>query len=208
MINLRDGAYRLISMQFLITKASTMLYFGKTLRVEAEKTQNYDSSGELVILPQKNCTLSVFVSNLKILGYELVDAFLVERADGKYKARFVFIDHDHATGSDHFKSLLENINLGLMKLVYESMWQVRVWNNPFYELGKSVDGVRALSINMEQRDPLFLPDGFPRKVWQKDSVGNRVGISPVMLMPERALETDADGTIQVKEMLNPEETEG
>ena len=68
MINLRSGAYRLISLQFLLSKVTAMFYFGTTLRVETAKARSYDSSGELAILPQKNCTLSVFVRNLKGLG--------------------------------------------------------------------------------------------------------------------------------------------
>src|SRR3989344_1808647 len=183
MINLRSGAYRLISLQFLLSKVTAMFYFGTTLRVETAKARSYDSSGELAILPQKNCTLSVFVPNLKTLGYELVDAFLIERADGKYKARFVFIDHDHAIESDYFKTVRESITVGLKNLCYESMWQVQGWDNPFYDQGESVDGVRALSVNMDQKEYFFLPNGSPRKVWEKDALGNKVGTSPVVLTP-------------------------
>lgn len=201
MINLRDGVYRLISLQFLIANLKILSGPTKLLRVEPEKSRNYDSSGELAILPQKNCTLSIFVSNLRALGYELVDAFLVERADGKYKARFVFVDQSHAVGSDHFKSMRQSIYADLMKVCYESMWQVRVWDNPFYHENQPMAGLRALSINMEQRVPLFSPEGSPVKVWKKDDRGNKLGTSPILLFPERSLETSPNNTLVIRETL-------
>jgi len=53
--------------------------------------------------------------------------------------------------------------------------------------GEEIPGQRAVSINLEAREPLFRPDGQPVVVWQKDERGERVGDAPLPIVSERRL---------------------
>lgn len=158
------------------------------------------SSGVMVIEPTEKCSLVEFLGELEAAKYEMVDAFYKERIDAKdprgkrtyHMVRFLFVRREFVDLSDEFKKVRENIRTELSEMCRMAMWRVRAFSNPFYKDGEKIPDQRAVSINLESRQPLFHPDGQPVMVWQKDVDGKRVGDAPLPLKPDHCLRVRSD----------------
>lgn len=195
MVNLQDGSHRLAIVQFIISNLKLLNQLREILPDRAGKPRHYQNSGELIISPHQNVIVLPLIATLAAY-YKIIDAFLLETIFGSYKARFVLAHINYASNKTDSEGLWDT----LRRLMTVNMWQIQVFSNPFYHEGAEIPGEKTLSIDMAQRVPLFLPDGSPVKVWKKDSRGNKLGTSPMLLTPERVLETDVDGTMIVREM--------
>jgi len=71
-------------------------------------------------------------------------------------------------------------------------WRGRSFFNPFCKNGEEIPVQRAVSVNLEARQPLFRPDGQPVTVWQKDENGKRVGNTPLPLKADYCLRIMGD----------------
>lgn len=144
-------------------------------------------AGVMVIQPTERCSILEFIEELEASGYELVDAFYKARIDKKdpriartyHMVRFVFARNEFAEPSAEFVTKRGVIRADLEKICDDAMWRVRAFLNPFEKNGKEIEGVKALSVNLEARVPFLLPDGKPVVEWQKDEAGQRVGDEPL-----------------------------
>lgn len=151
--------------------------------------------GTLVIVPTEKCSLAIFVRELEMSGYEMVDAFYRRRIDsrdsgGKKKdhmVRFIFVRHEFSELSDEFISRRKTVQAELQNICSAALWRVKLFKNKFYKDDKEVNGQHALSINLDARQPLFCPDGQPVKIWKKDDSGKRVGEAPLPLKADYGL---------------------
>jgi hypothetical protein len=146
------------------------------------------TAGERVIEPTENVYLKEFLTELEVAGFELVDAFYQCRPKGEnldrtyYMARFLFARRAFAVPSAEFALVRDSIRTELQGMLHTAFWRVRAFLNPFYQNGKEVAGQRSLSINLEHRVPLFLPDGHLVKSRRKEN-GKKVG-DPQPLRPD------------------------
>ena len=175
------GNYQRVLLQFSFSNSKVIpsnvsLLDKETL--EERVARKSRSTGFMIIQPTERCSLAEFVDNLKEAGFQLIDAFCKERINpGKpsyYAVRFTFSQ----VVEEPSKEIGGAID-GLKTITQEALWRIRAFDNPLYKDGQEVDGQRAISINLEVRQPLCLSDGQPITVWQKDSVGNRVGTVPI-----------------------------
>ncbi|MBI2035674.1 MAG: hypothetical protein HYT12_03245 [Candidatus Liptonbacteria bacterium] len=143
----------------------------------------------MVIEPTEKCSLVEFLGELEASGYEMVYGFYKMRIDAKdprgkrsyHMVRYLFARREFVELSDEFKKVRDVIRAELRSICESAMWRVRAFLNPFYKNGEEIPGERAVSINLEARQPLFRPDGQPVTVWQKDENGERVGDAPLPL---------------------------
>ncbi len=193
-----NGAIRLVALQFCFTNPDVVPPSVKRLvRETPEKrvVRKDRSNGFVVIEPTAKCSLVKFPGELEAAGYELVNAFCEERIDGKdargkrtyYMVRLLFARSEFVDISAEFREVRDTIRAGLQELCESAMWRVRAFSNPFFMDGEEIPGQRAVSINLEAREPLFRPDGQPVVVWQKDERGERVGDAPLPIVSERRL---------------------
>lgn len=105
---------------------------------------------------------------------------------------FLFARHEFVELSDEFKKVRGIIRTELQSLCEVAMWRVRSFSNPFYKNGEEIPDQRAVSINLEARQPLLRPDGQPLTVWQKDENGKRVGEAPLLLKADYYLRIVGD----------------
>jgi len=154
------------------------------------------TGGSQVIQPTKGCSIVDFIDQLNTAGYELTNAVYQERIDSKdssgkrtyHMLRFVFCLHEFAVVSDEFMEVRDKCFEALQQVCMEALWRVRTYSNPFYdENGEEVEGVRAWSINLEVRKPLFDPDGQPVVERRKNDGGDHVGDKPDAIFPEYIL---------------------
>lgn len=153
------------------------------------------STGTMIMEPTKGVSLAGFLDELEATGYALADAFCKERLDAKdpsgrrtyHVVRFTFVRHEFVNISEEFRKVQDAILAELQEMCHAAFWRVRMFLNPFYQKGDEVADQRALSINMEARQPRFLPDGQPVLVWQKDGQGQRVGDAPAPIKPDHHL---------------------
>ena len=186
-----DGSTRLISMQFSFSNINIVPKLLKERELETledcNERRSREGNGEIVITPTENSFLIEFLNDLEISGYELVDAFYQPRVHPKnsriiyHMVRFLFARREYVDISEEFKKVRDTISVELRKICEQAMWRVRAYINPYFVNNEEVFGDYALSINLEGRNPLFLPDGQPVVVWQKDGEGNRVGDAPLPL---------------------------
>ncbi len=193
-----NGTVPLIALQFSFSNSNAIPTMVKRLNRETpeERVVRKDrSSGVMVIEPTAKCSLVEFLGELETAGYEMVDAFHKERIDAKdprgkksyHMMRFLFARREFVDLSDEFKKVRDLIYFELRSICESAMWRVRVFSNPFYENGEEVPDRRAVSINLEAREPFSRPDGQPVTVWQKDENGNRVGDAPLPLKANHCL---------------------
>lgn len=193
-----NDSVRIVMFQFNFTNPNAIPPSVKRLGKESneEHTERKGrSTGVMVITPTEKCSLVEFLGQLEATGYEMVDAFYKERIDPKdptgkrtyHMVRFLFAHHEFAELSDEFKAVRGVIRTELQSICEKAMWRVRAFNNPFYLNGEEIPNHRALSINLEARQPLYQPDGTPVNVWQKDSDGRHVGEAPLPLKANHRL---------------------
>ncbi|MBZ9572848.1 hypothetical protein KJA17_01495 [Patescibacteria group bacterium] len=184
-----DSSVRLVVVQFRFSNPGVIPASVKHLGREIleERGKKYKSNGRLVIEPTENCSLVEFLGELKAAGYQMVDAFHRERIDPKdprgqrryHMVRFVFARSEYMDLSDEFKAVRHVISKELREICVQAMWRVRVFLNPFYKDGEEIPGEYVVNIDVASRRPLFLPDGRPVMVWQKDENGKRkVSLKP------------------------------
>lgn len=153
---------------------------------ESSDRKSGTATGTMVIGPtEERASLAQFIAQLLSNGFRLVDAFTQQRVNkpGAYKktyymARYIFERDEVAT------ALYGSTMQELQTICNTTVWRVRVFANPHGQL----------SVNLEARKPLFLPDGQPVVEWQKDAEGNRVGDNPIPIQPKHRLQVE-DGTI-------------
>lgn len=149
------------------------------------------SDGKAVISPISNFYIFLFVEKLfQQKGLRLSESFYQERLDPKDKnlnrtyhvVRFTF---------DH-KGIVDPLGVrGIRDICSRTLWRLRIFENPLGEKQK------ALSINLEARKPLFLPNGERIVEWEKDLLGNKMGTSPKPLTPFGILKED-NGRLVIK----------
>ena len=100
--------------------------------------------------------------------------------------------------SGEFKKMRDAIRGELQNICSSARWRVRVFSNPFYgKKGEEVPDQRAVSINLEAREPLFRPDGQPVTERPKDGAGKKImDVIPEPIKPKYQLKIEAD-TIQL-----------
>lgn len=197
-----DGSVRLVGMQFSFSNINIVPESLKKRELESLEERNErktrEGSGEMVITLTENSSLAEFLNDLEVAGYELVDTFYQPRVHPKnpriiyHMMRFLFARHEYADPSEEFKGVRNAISAELLKICEQAMWRVRAYLNPFFTDNEQIPGYHALSINLKGRKPLFLPDGQPVVVWQKDKEGNRVGDAPLSLRPDYHLRIDTN----------------
>lgn len=198
-----NGTVRLVILQFSFSNPDVIPATVKRQHRETPEeraVRKSHPSGVMVIEPTKKCSLVEFLGELEAAGYEMVDAFYKERIDAKdprgkrtyHTVRFLFARREFVELSDEFKKVRDVIRAELQSICESAIWRVRSFSNPFYKNGEEVPGQRAVSINLEARQPLFRPDGQPVTVWQKDENGKRVGDAPIPLKADYCLRIAGD----------------
>lgn len=193
-----DASVRLVSLQFSFSNPEAIPAGVKQRAqetVEERVERKSRTSGTMIMEPTENCSLVEFIGELEATGYELVDAFCKERLDAKdprgrrtyHMVRFVFVHRAFVNSSEEFGKVRDAIRADLQEMCQTAFWRVRMFLNPFYQNNEETEGQHALSINLEARQPRFLPNGQPVMVWQKDENGRRVGNSPLPLQPNHHL---------------------
>lgn len=200
---------RMVGFQFSFSNPTVVPSVLKRLSQET-KEESVDrrsrATGVMIIEPTEQCSLLSFLGELEAEGYEMVDAFYQERVDDEYPqgkrtyhmVRFLFTRHEFAEVSDEFRKARDVIRTELQRICEEAMWRVRAFSNPFYGNGEEVDGQRAVSVNLEARVPLFLPNGQPVTMWQKDERGRRIGVAPLPVGPKHTLHFAYGATIYLE----------
>ncbi len=160
--------------------------------IEAVARKTVPVPGQALIQPTEDVSLAEIPGMLEQTEYELVDAFYKPRIDQKtgktyHMVRFVFSHRDYVNLSPEFKVVRDRIRLALNEICVQAMWRTRSFLNPFFKDGERVGGQYAMSLNFEVRKPLFLPDGQPVVMWQKDAQGKRVGTAPLPLQAKFSL---------------------
>lgn len=198
-----NGTVRLVALQFSFSNPdaipATVKRQDRETPEERVERKNH-SSGVMVIEPTEKCSLVEFLGELEAAGYEMVDAFYKERIDAKdprgkrsyHMVRFLFARREFVDLSDEFKKVRDTIRAELRSICEAAMWRVRSFSNPFYKNGEEIPDQRAVSVNLEARQPLFRPDGQPVTVWQKDENGKRVGDAPLPLKADYSLRIVGD----------------
>ena len=201
-----NGTVRLVALQFRFTNLD--LIPASVKRLDRETQEGYasrksHSSGVVVIEPTtKKYSLAEFFGELEAAGYELVDALYQERPHNNIKdpcgnwtyhmVRFLFARREFVELSDEFKRVRDTICAELRSICESALWCAQAFSNPFYKNGEEIPDQRAVSINLEARQPLFRPDGKPVTVWQKDENGKRVGDAPLPLKADYCLRIVSD----------------
>lgn len=193
-----DASVRLVTLQFSFSNpeaipAGVKQRAQETVQERVERKSR--TSGMMVMEPTKDVSLTEFLGELEAAGYEMVDAFCKERLDAKdprgrrtyHMVRFIFARHEFVNISEEFRKIRESIRAEIQEMCQAAFWRVRMFLNPFYQNGEETADQRVLSINLEARQPRFLPNGQPVTLWQKDENGRRVGNSPLPIQPDHHL---------------------
>lgn len=168
---------------------------GSETGVESKDRKETPVNGKMFISPVEKCFIGEFPDSLIPHGYSLVDAFFQARVDAKdptgrrkyYMVRFLFAQERFAEPSEEFLRVRDLMLAALREMCASAYWRVRAFSNPVYINGLEIYGQRAMSINLEARQPLLQPDGKPVVEWEKDEAGRRVGTTPVPIKPNRRL---------------------
>ena len=198
-----NGTVRLVALQFSFSNPDAIPASVKRLNRETQEERverKNHSSGVMVIEPTEKCSLVEFLGELEAAGYEMVDGFYKMRIDAKdpsgkrsyHMVRFLFARREFVELSDEFKKVRDTIRTELRSICETAMWRVRSFSNPFYKNGEEIPDQRAVSINLEARQPLFRPDGQPVTVWQKDENGKRMGDAPLPIKGDYCLRIVGD----------------
>ena len=155
-----NSTVRLVALQFSFSghyqAASSIRRLNRETQ-EGHVERKSRSSGVMVIEPIERCSIAAFLRELKVAGYEMVDAFYQERINYKnpddkttyHMVRFLFARREFAGISNEFKKVRDIISAELRKLCEIATWRVRAFSNPFFKNGEEISGQRAISINLE-----------------------------------------------------------
>lgn len=192
------SADRLVFLQFSFGSAKVVPSQVRQIDDEGLDTRvqrKIASGGEQIIPP----TPVVDVSELPTALFDqfvLVDAWRQLRLDRKHvlKGKTSNVPTYHVVRFTFCRSIdvikvniqdeeFEGVCAALMNIVGTAFWRVRAYRNPdFQHPGRNV-----VSVNMEVREPLFLPDGKPVVRWERDENGQKVGDVPKLLQPKDQL---------------------
>lgn len=170
MIAQMEKLARLIIVQFNSTNPNV---FSSWLRFNSEapkKPGENIPSGVLIAGPTENVSVAGVIDQIGVLGYEPVDAFRRNIQNPKEPQKrynvvyFLFSLRESAMPSEEFKKDKGRILSELKRLSRESIWSIRVFNNPFVADGVEIPGERSLLVNCQARMPLF-ENGKPILVW-------------------------------------------
>jgi len=160
------------------------------------------SNGKLIIEPTENCSLLGIAKELRAAGYELINAFCQKRINPKNKdrmyqmVRFVFLRREAIKLPDRFMEARIPALGSLREMCAGAMWRVRIFLNPLIRKGEIIPGKHSLSINLEARTPLRLPEGPPIMVWPRDETGRSMkdvpGVRKIPLGPKWRLTIKGD----------------
>ena len=164
---------------------------------QSELRLSREGTGQMIELRQ-NCSTVELLNDIKNAGYQLADALCQIRVNPKdwtkksryYMVRYTFVKTEKAEPATEFLKTRDAVENDLEKLLTESLWRIRVFLNPFFKNGQWVDGLHAVSVNLEARKPLFLPDGKPVVQWKKDEQNNRIGEAPEPIKAEQVFHID------------------
>lgn len=177
---------------------------------EGEERKSH-TNGIPILEPTENCSITEFLGELEIAGYELVDALYEERIDTKDPknkkfmedvraglidsdkrppgrtypmVRFLFARSEFVENLfEGFREIRDRMYADLAEMACAALWRSRGFSNPLYKGGEEVAGQTALSVNFEVRRPLFQPNGLPVVMRQKDAAGNPIG-EPLPIKPD------------------------
>ena len=208
MIKLGESV-RLVMFQFSFSNLSLVPKFVRELESETEKEstkRKNQTGGEMVIEPTEKSDLASCLNQLEQAGYEMVNVSCQERLNQKKgkrnycMVRFIFARSEYAQPSEDFLKIRDHVRIEMKRICKQAMWRVRAYSNPFYENGEELPEFRALSINLEAREPYKKPDGDPVTVWLTDDYGNRIGPAPIPISPEHQLNIEEEGDILLKRL--------
>jgi hypothetical protein len=195
---LLSNARLVVMLQFSFSNPDVVPAVAKRMAQETPEEQvkrkSY-SNGVVLIEPTERCSLAKLLGELEAAGYEMVDAFYKKRIDAKdphgkrmyHMSRFLFARREFVELSDEFKKVREAIRTELRSICESAMWRVRSFSNPFYKNGVEIPNQRAVSINLEGRRPLFNSAGNRLKVWQRNTLSEKVGTAPLPIQPTHEL---------------------
>lgn len=168
MVNL-NGSVRMVIAQFSFSSRSAIPEAvtrsdSETLGQHKERIAR--RSGVMVIAPTEGCSI-VELPQIESEGYQMVKAVCQERIDQKdsqkkrmyWTIQFAFVREEFLDLSDSYFRYKENYlnddRIALQQMCHAALWRVRIFDNPFYDRkDEEVPGQRALSINLESRQPL------------------------------------------------------
>lgn len=159
-----------------------------------------ENIGRVVLGPEADTSMFSFVHDLSECQYSLVDGLYIrsfnDEGRAKHSLRFLFVKSEHAHCSPEFMAKKHEVMVALQLLVLEAMWQVKIFDNPFFYQGKMIPGDRMLSVNLAARRPLLTSAGEPVMIRVKDPVTGRKLEQLQPLQAEKYL-TIRDNNLQV-----------
>ncbi len=189
-----NASVRMIIVQFSFSNKNVIprLLVRSQPETEQEHVERRNrSTGVMIIPPTESCSLEGLLESIEVRGYEMVNSFCKERIDSKdpmqkrtyWMVRFQFVKSSLIDLSEDFFSYKEKYREfdrnGFVEMCKDVAWRSRVFLNPFYEEGRELPDYRAISINLESRQPFLQPNGKLMKVWLKDKKGRRLGQAPI-----------------------------
>lgn len=176
---------RLVGVQFNFSNSAiipaTVQQRRQETRAEQRERKSRPNDGMMVIKPIDCVSIKYLVTDLEMLGYELVDGFSQERPHPKrrdqtyFTVRFVFARKEYAEVADEFTHVCSEVRQDLIKICKDAFWRTTAFVNPFYENGTQVSGVKSANLNFSVRTPCFNPDGTAVVARQKDGDGRKQG---------------------------------
>jgi hypothetical protein len=186
---------REISLQFSFTKPEAIPQFLEDLPEESSDTalvrQERSAKGAGIDLTNggqfrgKMVDLRELPARILQTNYELVGVWKQQRLQTKqgwaqnkpyWMIRFRFrhkntvADYRSKLGEQAWQDMVEKRPMLIGELVTIcslSFWQMRAWRNPWYQDGKELPGVHAISLNFEGRQPLYEWDP-PKRLGDED----------------------------------------
>lgn len=194
---------RMIVVQIAVDAVSVILPFGLKKRPNIAGVRTESVQGFVVISPTAGCDGTMFLAQLADAGYELVDGWWQVRGTFPQNRltiiTLVFATKEFANPSDWFMGYRDRFLASFQKLLSFAFWQVRAFNNPFFQNNKQVPDQRTFCINFNM--PRWVRNGNkPAVEWERDAAGNKIGDAPVPLRPKFRLVLDAD---QMEPALEP-----
>lgn len=198
---------RFVVVQFSFSNIDVVPLIFKKLGAKApDRYVNHDGVGKLQIEPTENCSVEDVVGQIEQEGFEMVDAFFqprqIKRKDSEgynnfYIVRFVFCRTEFANVSEKFKEVRQMVRNAFLSLGKLAMWRVRGYLNPCFDEGEKIRGQNSVSLNFDARKPLFLRDGTPVLVWNRNDKGEKIGCMAPRLQPKHRLHVSKEAILLV-----------
>ena len=199
----------MILVKFIIQKRETIPTSIQSTEMETvEELQRRKEEyvpGRETIERTGDCSVVAILDEIAQLGFELVGAFqkpMINYRGGKqqtyHQLRLTFMRGEEVMSDMHegFRQARSQILRDVSQLCCESLWRVRVFDNPFFQNGDMDPIGRCTCITLEGRRPLRFPNGDPVVEWRKDERGNHIGDAALPISAKHRL-TVVDDTIQL-----------